>query len=302
MTTYTAGTPVTLTVQWVEYEGGPAVDVTGLTITITTAAGATVLAATSSGVTHVATGLDSYVWATSPNQAGGDYVVIWDATDADGDPVQASEVFTIRAAVLADDSDRRIEALTPTSGLLSIGERWDIAVRADTLPTVTVTLPDGTTSAVEVTEDVRWGTPGCRYRAVYTVATAGRYLAHVATTDDAADFAVYAMGPTTASGMPVAADLAKYMGGADASSWDTEDMDDALAIEAAAQRSVCRVGAVYPDDMRGALLRRAQRNLALRALPLAIPQGDAESGPAILPGRDPEVRRLEAPYRRVTVG
>lgn len=194
-----------------------------------------------------------------------------------------------------------MEAVTGTTGLLAVGARWDIAVHADALPTVVITLPDGSTSSPEVTQDTRWGEPGCRYQASYTVATVGRHLAHVATADDAVDFAVYVAGPTSVNGMPDADALAHYLRD-DAASWETEDLDDALAVEAAAQRSVCRVGAIYPDDLRGALLRRAQRNLAMRALPLAIPQGDADAGATILPGRDPEVRRLEAPHRKLTIG
>ena len=59
---------------------------------------------------------------------------------------------------------------------------------------------------------------------------------------------------------------------------------------------------LYPKDLRQALLRRVQRNLALRALPLAVLQGDAEAGSTILPGKDLEVRRLEGPFRRLLVG
>lgn len=98
---------------------------------------------------------------------------------------------------------------------------------------------------------------------------------------------------------PVAADVAEYLG--DNNSWTDEEVQAALDAESAAQRAVCRVRGVYPADLREALLRRVARNLAMRRLPLAMPQGDAAAGGAVLPGRDPEVRRLEAPYRRLTV-
>jgi hypothetical protein len=152
-------------------------------------------------------------------------------------------------------------------------------------------------------DDPRWSELDIchRYRATFTTAVAGRHLAHVATDTDAVDFAAYVAGPTTASGMPDHSDLATYMRD-DAASWDEDDLTDALAVEAAAQRAVCRVGAIYPDDTRGALLRRAQRNLAMRALPLAISQGDADAGSTLLPGQDPEVRRLERPHRRLPIG
>jgi hypothetical protein len=44
------------------------------------------------------------------------------------------------------------------------------------------------------------------------------------------------------------------------------------------------------------------RNLAMRGLPVAVLRGDGEAGDTILPGRDPEVRRFEAPYRRLKMG
>jgi hypothetical protein len=302
VTIYVAGATATLSVEWQEYAGGPDTDVTGLTVTVKTLDDDVVVATTSVGVDHTALGRYSFDWSIPAGQGAGSYVVVWDATDAEETAVQASEVIQVAGSVTLVGG---IEAITPTSGLLSIGEQWQLRVRATEPPTVVVTLPDGSTTAPAVTVDddhLRIHLSHHRYEAAYTVTTAGRHLAHVATTTDAVDFAAYVAGPTTAGGMPIADDLATYLGGDDASSWTDDQMTDALAIEAAAQRSVCRVGAVYPDDLRGALLRRAQRNLAMRSLPLAIPQGDADSGPTILPGQDPEVRRLERPHRRLPIG
>lgn len=189
-----------------------------------------------------------------------------------------------------------VRALTPTAVLLPVGGQWLIEVETTDLPVVTVTLPDGTTATPPV-ELVAAG----YYRAAYTVTTAGRHVAQAATADDVAGFAAYAQGATTAGGMPIVDDVADYLREG-AASWALEDLQDALDAEAAAQRSVCRVRAVYPDDLREALLRRVQRNLAMRQLPLAVLQGDAEAGSTSLPGRDPEVRRLEAPHRRLVFG
>lgn len=198
-----------------------------------------------------------------------------------------------------------VRTLTPTSDLLPIGGRWIIAVEvtdddglpAGTAPVVTVTLPAGSTATPTV-EEVSTGV----YRAAYEVGTAGRYVARaVAAGFGAADFAAYAAATTAGTGMPDTDDVAAYMVG-EAASWTTDELQDALNAEAAAQRSTCRVGAVYPDDLRQALLRRVVRNLAMRQLPLAVLRGDAEGGDTVLPGRDPEVRRLEAPYRKLVVG
>ncbi|SIQ07178.1 hypothetical protein [Micromonospora avicenniae] len=197
-----------------------------------------------------------------------------------------------------------LRALSSTAALLPIGGRWVIEVETtnddgylvDGAPAVVVTLPGGTVSNPTFTR-LGAGT----YRAVYTVGSSGRYVARVTTADDAVDFAAYATATTSGTGMPTTDDVAAYLREG-AASWETEDLQDALDAEAAAQRAVCRVRAVYPDDLRQALLRRVARNLALRQLPLAVLQGDAEVGSSILPGRDPEVRRLEAPHRRLVVG
>lgn len=199
-----------------------------------------------------------------------------------------------------------VQALTPTADLLPIGGRWIVAVQitdddgvlVDAAPTVTVTLPAGSTATPTV-ETVSLGV----FRAAYEVGTAGRYVARaVATGYGAADFAAYVTATTAGTGMPDTDDVAEYLGGEDASSWTTEQLQDALDAEAAAQRARCRVGGVYPADLRQALLRRVARNLALRTLPLAVLRGDAEAGDTVLPGSDPEVRRLEAPHRRLVVG
>lgn len=94
--TYQAGTTATLTVQWLTGSGGSAVDVTAQTIAIETAAGVSVLAATGTGINHLATGLYSYSWAISSSQAAGDYVILWNATATGA--VTASEVVTVIAA------------------------------------------------------------------------------------------------------------------------------------------------------------------------------------------------------------
>lgn len=198
-----------------------------------------------------------------------------------------------------------VRALSDTAVLLPISGVWEIAVAVvdadgdyvDAVPTVTVTLPAGTTATPTV-ETVATGV----YRVLYEVGSAGRYVARVVATGyGAADFAAYATATTSGVGMPTTADVATYIG-AGAASWTTPELQDALDAEAASQRHACRVRAVYPADLREALLRRVQRNLALRQLPLAVHQGDAEAGPMLLPGRDPEVRRLEAPHRKLVVG
>lgn len=99
MMTILAGATATLTSTWYAYPGGPAVDLTGVTITITPiAGGAPTVGPTSAGVTHPGTGVYAYAWDVPAGQAGGDYLAQWSGTDPQGDPVTASEVVTILAA------------------------------------------------------------------------------------------------------------------------------------------------------------------------------------------------------------
>ena len=96
-----------------------------------------------------------------------------------------------------------------------------------------------------------------------------------------------------------------YLG--DSSRWSDAQINSAIAAESAAQSSACRLPSTeseWPADLTEALCRRVARNLAMRALPLAVQQSMTELGPSAirLGGSDPEVRRLEAPYRRLVVG
>lgn len=163
--------------------------------------------------------------------------------------------------------------------------------------TLTVTRPDLTTEQPAVTNPPE---ETGHYEGAYTLTQPGRYLFAWTTTDpDTAEAS--AVEATEPGGLPTLTAVKTYLGEV-AAQWTDPDLTDALTAEAAAQARVCRVRADYPADLREALLRRVQRNLAMRALPLAVLQGDAEAGSTVLPGRDPEVRRLEAPHRKVVVG
>lgn len=194
---------------------------------------------------------------------------------------------------------------SPTSVLLPVGGRWVIEVCTTdddgqplaAEPSVVVTLPGGSTTTPTF-QTVHTG----HYRAAHVASTAGRYVARVTTEDlGAVDFAAYVEAVTAQTGMPTVDDYREYRG-SNGGTWTDEEIQNALDAEAAAQRAACRVGAVYPSDLREALMRRVARNLAMRYLLLSTPAGDADAGPQILPGRDPEVRRLEAPHRKLVVG
>lgn len=172
---------------------------------------------------------------------------------------------------------------------------------ATTAATLAVTAPSGTiTNPVPTTAD-----GGATWTVNIVVDAAGWWLIRwvVVGTGAGVENRRMWVGPTPIHAHIPNLDVVTQYLGAAAGSWAQADIQDALDAEAAAQRALCRIPAAYPADLAQALKRRVQRNLAMRQLPLAVLLGDAEvGGTTVLPGRDPEVRRLEGPYRRLVVG
>lgn len=104
---------------------------------------------------------------------------------------------------------------------------------------------------------------------------------------------------------PTLSEVKTYLG--PDTSWPDADISSALAAEKAAQARVCVVPldvAAWPADLTEALFRRVAHNLALRSLPLGVQASITESAVATnrVGGTDAEVRRLEAPHRKLVVG
>lgn len=97
MTSAAQGLNVTLTAQFFAYQGGPAADVSGLTITIYTPGDVIELGPTSSGITHPVTGVYRYTWAVPADAPLGDHIAVWNAAGG----VQATEVITVTATPTA---------------------------------------------------------------------------------------------------------------------------------------------------------------------------------------------------------
>lgn len=197
-----------------------------------------------------------------------------------------------------------VTATSPQSLSLDVGDTWNLWVDvtdddgalASGTVSVTVTKPDASTSTPTASEDATG-----RYRASYVLAATGRHTAVVSVSGDVVGVVPFEVLAITAGGsaLPTLSQVKVYLG---ETSYDDTAIQDALDAETVAQRAVCRIPAAYPADLREALLRRVARNLAMRSLPLAMPQGDMEGSPNPLLARDPEVRRFEAPYRRLVVG
>ncbi|BCM70861.1 hypothetical protein EASAB2608_06195 [Streptomyces sp. EAS-AB2608] len=102
MTTVIAGQQVTLLAQFYDFQGGTLTDLdTTPTITITSVAtGSTALAATTSGVTHPATGSYGYAWTPTSSLAAGLYLATWTGLKS-GSAVTATETITVTAPATA---------------------------------------------------------------------------------------------------------------------------------------------------------------------------------------------------------
>ena len=196
-----------------------------------------------------------------------------------------------------------VAVISSPSADVSVGGLWEVAVTvrdadgnlSSTVPDLTVTPPDGTPDAPVAMTQLAAGV----YRTLVTIDAGGRWIGRAEADGSVGDVTAWASSPVSGTGMPNLAAVKLYLR---ETSFSDPDVQDALDAEAAAQRDVCRIPANYPTSLRQALLRRVMRNLAMRPLPLAVLTGDAEGGDTVLPGRDPEVRRFEGPYRKVAVG
>lgn len=196
-----------------------------------------------------------------------------------------------------------VAATLSIDGQRVVGDVWPIRVDitddpyglpVTTAPTVTITLPDGSTA----TPDVDTAASGC-YLASYTLTMPGRHLAAVVSaTGGRADFALQAVEPTPAGAMPQLGDAKRYLG---ATSWSDSEVQDALDAETDAQRSICVIPAYYPKDLRDALLRRVWRSLSMRNQPFLTVPGGEDGTVSVAPSQDAEVRRLEGPHRRLLI-
>lgn len=162
--------------------------------------------------------------------------------------------------------------------------------------TLVITKPDLSTTTVATVHDSTG-----KYSAVYVPLVVGRFIALWTTTVPAITMAQsWTVETFTAGPILSLVNLKLYLG---TTTFSDTELTNALATETAAQLARCRMPAIVPAELVEALKRRVQCNLARRGLPLGLTgaSGDGDS-PAYLPGNDPEVRRLEAPWRRLPVG
>lgn len=194
-----------------------------------------------------------------------------------------------------------LSAASPTTVDLMNPGTWVMMVNASELPSVTILYPDDSPASAPAITDNGDGT----YTIGHVFDRPGRHVAAISipATSESLVMVAYAVDLALAANLPTFATLDEYLG-VGQHSWTDDDLTQAMDVETAAQRRVCRIPAAYPADLHEALLRRAARNLEMRRQLTEQPRTDSDFGvPALVPpGRDQEVRRLEAPFRKVRVG
>lgn len=201
-----------------------------------------------------------------------------------------------------------IIALSDTSVELQASDRWvmQFVIYDDNgfipatapAPVVTITGPAGGST----TPDVVQLSDGS-YQVAVTLNESGRSVANVyAEGYGVLGFVAYGTGNiTTGLGFPTVAQVRAYAGGSLSDDWSDPDIQLVLDSEASQQRARLNIGAVYPPDLAEALKRRVVLALDRRQKLSA-----GESSNVILVGEttafvpaDPEIKRLENPYRKV---
>lgn len=183
---------------------------------------------------------------------------------------------------------------------LEVGDVWEIGLTVDTGAIVAVTAkdPSGTTSTptpVVVEGEVSISVP---------LLLEGRYLAVVTvTTDGVPDVEAFTVYAETPGGVvPDLAAVKNYLDSTGDTSFEDDDIQDALTAETAAQRKACKIPDTYPPDLGEALCRRVARNLAARQVPIAqITSFEGGQQVSRVPAWDSEVRRLEGPYLKAVL-
>ena len=184
---------------------------------------------------------------------------------------------------------------------LDIGDTWEFSfpVPEDSVVTVTLTDPNGdTTPMTPVIEDEEATISA-------TLTEGGRYLAVVIiTTDGVTAVTPYTVWAEEPGGhVPTFEEVKAYLNAGGEISWTDDQVQDALNTERSDQFKVCTIPANYPAALAGALKRRVARNIAAQSMPIAqITTFDTGQTVNRVPRTDPEVIRLEGPYRRIALG
>lgn len=200
------------------------------------------------------------------------------------------------------------DLIGPVPSWADVGDTWRVLLAVTDLDgtaaepesvAVTVTLPSGLAGTITATAE---GITGL-YWVATDVTAAGDHAVQITVTDtDFGDDVIVTGFTATSITSPgfEPATVITYL--ADSTSATAAEVADALAAEVEAQKRVCRIPVPYPADLAQALKRRVARNLAARMVPVAsFTAFEGGTTSARVPANDVEVRRLEAPHRRLPV-
>ena len=180
---------------------------------------------------------------------------------------------------------------------VTAGERWhltvDVTVDGDGAAPAYVVTGAGTASGDMTLVDGY----SCRWEAFVPTSAAGWYMAVITAGADVLNLACYAEPVVAPNARPTVADVDDYLRNG---SWTEDETARALAAEESDQRARCYTAPTYPPSLFHALVRRAARALAMQSILLGVQDsGDFVSR---IPRWDAEIRRYEAPYRKLVVG
>lgn len=164
---------VTLTAEFLTSAGGPLVDATDLTITITDPNGAVEVPATSSGIVHVSTGVYRYAWTIPADAPAGDHLVLW---SGDSGTVTATDLVTVASAAATwctlDDVTTFTGKTVTEAQLMQAAASVELALGRTYLELVSD--PDG--GQVKVgRRDREWIRRACAYQAAWLPAQPDLY-------------------------------------------------------------------------------------------------------------------------------
>lgn len=159
------GDSVTLTAEFLSAPGGPLVDASALSITITGPGGTVEVPTTTSGIVHVSTGLYRYTWVIPASADIGYHVVFWSGNSG---AVTATDLISVAAAPAAwctTDDVTTYTGITTTAGVV-VQASAIIDIHIGRTYYELVTNPDGGQLKVG-RRDHQWLRQACAYQAAW---------------------------------------------------------------------------------------------------------------------------------------
>lgn len=173
------GQTVLLEADFYQYIGGPAANLTGLTLTIVDPNNTTeVTATTSAGITNPATGIYQYSWTIPAGAPVGTHTATWSGTSS-GVPVSAAETIVVSAIGLGQTWCTTQDVLTHTGAtvtqdqLIRAGADIDVACSH---PYAVFVLGVQAGSVCQISAmDLHWLKLACAYQAAWTASQVDLY-------------------------------------------------------------------------------------------------------------------------------